>query len=114
MDFGLLKQQRMVQMANSGIIKQFRGPYKQQTQITLGSVCRIGVSMSEKDFMKIANENELNNFVFILNGQQLELSPISIQLGRTQIYEIEEGINISTIFFPNGAPASLLINCLYY
>ena len=47
-------------MANSGIIKQLQGPFG--TEIMNLGLCRLGISMSEDDFM----ENE--NFSFILKG----------------------------------------------
>lgn len=89
-------------MADSGTIEQFRGPFEQGTTISFNpNVCRLGISMSEDDFMK--NQD----FSFTLNGQ-------TIQMGKTQIYEMEQPTVNTSLIFPDGAPASVLINCVYH
>lgn len=89
-------------MANSGTIEQFQGPFEEGYEINfIPNICRLGISISEDDFMK--NQN----FSFTLNGQ-------TIQMGKTQIYEMEQPTVNTSLIFPDGAPASVLVNCVYH
>lgn len=89
-------------MADSGTIEQFQGPFGTSYTIPLQkNICRLGISISEDDFMK--NQD----FSFTLNGQ-------TIQMGKTQIYEMEQPTVNTSLIFPDGAPASVLVNCVYH
>lgn len=82
----------------NGQIGQIKGPFSEETEI-LSNVFtgKIGISIGEKDLMKI------KDFYFRINNS-LYL------MGRTGIYEIDEPYTISSIIFPNGAPASVTID----
>ena len=114
-------------MADSGTIEQFQGPFGTSYTIPLQkNICRLGISMSEDDFMSWNSTTEIGedsqgrpctiykpgNFFFELRTQN-EQSRV-IQMGKTQIYEMEWPEDNISLYFPNGAPASTLVNCVYH
>lgn len=98
---------------NIGEIIQYQGPFEENYSISISpssenKVYKIGVSVSEKDFMKYGKKGQKNNSIkFMINNQQ-------IQLGRTQMYESKELFIRSNISFPDGAPSSTLVEIVYY
>lgn len=114
-----------------GAIGQLRGPFSSNDVINFGinHLIKFSITANNKDFMKLSTEsfdgyditgdylessfdNELHTFIngrkdpllqFRINNQQT----IAIRYNRT--YESDIGINVQTISFPNGAPASTSI-----
>ena len=107
-------------MARYGIIGQAQGPFSSETNVIDiivpqirakgGDVskpifAKFGISIGEKDYM-IFDKEEKDKFKFIIDFGDGETI---VWMGKTQIYESDEGIRINTLKFPQGAPASVLI-----
>ena len=90
----------------NGVIKQFKGPFAVNQQLNIGNGnCKIGISISEDDFMKLGSEQH-TSFQFIINDQL-------IHMGRSYMYETDSQINNTTISFPKGAPLSTIVDIVY-
>lgn len=114
-------------MAGQGIIGQLAGPFSKNQNVipliankegvTAPIFFKLGISLGEKDYMiytkeKVTKEEQTikveveKRFTFELNlGSGYE----EFWLGKTQIYESDDGLNITGLRFPDGAPASTLI-----
>lgn len=89
---------------NYGAIGQLRGPFALGESFSFPNVkVRLGVCIGEKDFMKAGNPNDNNGYAIQINDQL-------IRLGRTYIYESTEDTDVTTLSFPQGAPASLIVD----
>lgn len=103
-------------MANVGTMEQYQGPFDEGASFSFNHPCVIGLSVSEDDYMKaglpMTEEGQIQekSIRFTINEEQ-------IWLGRTYIYETEDQIgrtNSSVVLtFPDGAPASVLLNVIY-
>ena len=92
-------------MASIGTIKQFKGPFDAGYTLPLqNGNCKIGISIGEKDFMRISQQN--SGFKFVINGEQL-------YMGRTCMYQSDRQIDNVTISFPQGAPLSTIVDVVY-
>ena len=81
----------------NGQIGQIKGPFSSEENVLSDLLTgKIGISIGEKDLMK-------GDFYFRINDS-LYL------MGETGMYEIDEPYVISSIVFPNGAPASVIID----
>ena len=98
-----------------GVIKQYKGPFPTNHEINLtGNACKIGISISEDDFMSWGasydqNKQEWHGEDFIVNikGQQ-------IHMGRTYMYQTQQAVTQPIIVkFPDGAPTSLIMDVIY-
>lgn len=94
-------------MANKiGTIGQYKGPFSSSeniaTKIGIGAAVKFGVTIGEKDYMKI------KNFKMKINGATLT-DPL-FHIGKTFIYEIDDKFVLSELSFPEGAPASTIID----
>lgn len=91
-----------------GEIYQYKPPIS--TINIAKNAVKIGVSISEKDYMKINNDinnpNLYGNFSFKIKTGENKLD--EIQIGKTYMYETQEGINQPSLIFDN-APPSLLV-----
>ena len=114
-------------MAGQGIIGLLAGPFSKNQNVipliankegvTAPIFFKLGISLGEKDYMiytkeKVTKEENTikveveKRFTFELNlGGGYE----EFWLGKTQIYESDDGLNITGLRFPDGAPASTLI-----
>lgn len=95
----------------TGIIKQYKGPFIEGYELILQGNCKIGISISEDDFMswkahKVGNIWIGQDFIFTINNQ-------IIHMGKTYIYETDNQINNTKITFPGGAPLSLIVDVVY-
>ena len=83
----------------NGQIGQFKGPFSSGDNILNNNLLtgKFGISIGEKDLMKI------KDFKFRINN-------VEYLMGRTGIYEICEPYEVSSIEFPEGAPASVVID----
>lgn len=88
-----------------GQIKQFRGPFSVGHTINTSGKCHIGISIGEKDYMKLGSEDADSSFRFLINGQE-------IWMGRTYIYEMTEDISNVHISFIDGAPSSIIVDMI--
>ena len=100
-------------MAVIGTMQQYQGPLNPGSTISLTGNCVIGISLNEDDYMSTrgSTEQERNNkvdFNFLINSV-----PQTFQIGRTFIYQTEQAAKVTSISFPQGAPASLLIDVIY-
>ena len=105
-------------MANIGTMRQFRGPFDENFQVSQLSQEGnhiIGISVDEDDFMswKAHQENGRwvgEDIIFEINGKQ-------IHLGKTYMYETEYQINNENgkikLKFPYGAPPSTKVEIVY-
>ena len=120
-------------MANVGVIEQYKGPYSPGTVenpniILTGNACKIGMSISEDDFMSWqATQDEQTkqwsgkDFVFKiilsipqLNSETPKIQIEQIHMGRTFMYQSQQAVNQPIrIFFPDGAPTSLIVDVVY-
>ena len=110
-----------------GIIGQLTGPFEStdniitiiqnKEDIDTSIFFKLGISISEKYYMvytqETVNEGHVSvdgRFNFIITfGNELTGSGTEFWLGKTQIYESDEGLYIKELIFPQGAPASTLI-----
>lgn len=89
-----------------GSIGQIKGPLAINDSITFSTSnvagrppdLKLGISIDEKDLMTYEWR-----FPVVIND-------ISISVGSTGRYEIDDNIAIDTISFPQGAPASVIID----
>ena len=110
-------------MADYGFIGQIQGPFSPTKNIvrlinakigkplTAPIFAKLGVSLAEKDFMIFGAEEDSQekmptSFKFLLDQGEGEEE---FWVGRTQMYESDEGIKVHSLIFPQGAPASVLI-----
>lgn len=108
-------------MADYGIIGQIQGPFSSNTNVVqlinakIGKpfgepiFAKLGISLAEKDYMIFGAEEDgtmPTSFKFYLDQGE---GATEFWVGRTQIYESDEGITIKSLVFPQGAPASVLI-----
>lgn len=85
-----------------GQIKGINGPFPASIDNVLeGLTGKIGISIGEKDLMKI-KASPKKDFKFKINN-------VEFIMGQTGIYEICEPGTVS-ISFPDGAPESVAIN----
>lgn len=107
----------------TGTIIQKKGPFTEDESFNFTGLYIIGVSLGEKDFMSYNNQDpsysvyedyprssdleytyhQYGDLYFILNNKE-------IHIGRANRYETQEPIENPTIVFPDGAPASLIID----
>lgn len=88
-----------------GTILQYKGPFSAGASFSLEKSTKFGISINEKDYMKLDGQGK--KLAFIIDGQQ-------IHLGETFMYETDNAIASGSIIqFPEGAPASTLINIVY-
>lgn len=100
-------------MAVIGTMEQYPGPFDPGYTISLTGSCVIGISLNEDDYMSTrGNTEQARNskvdFNFLINSV-----PQTFQIGRTFIYQTEQAAKVTSISFPDGAPASLLIDVIY-
>lgn len=104
----------------SGTMKQLKGPFPFGVNIfgnDFSDKIKIGISLDQKDFLPFGYYDE--GFSFTL---QRSSSQVLIQMGRTCMYESDEGINaITGLVFnkPNGyqydyTPQSVIVNYVVY
>lgn len=118
----------------NGIMGQLIGPFSANQNVipliaskegvTSPIFFKLGISIGEKDYMIYTREtvetyidpkehkeykkiNVEKQFTFELGQNNAE--PEEFWLGKTQIYESDDGLTISHLSFPEGAPASTLI-----
>ena len=92
-------------MIKYGTIQQYKGPFKSTDVITLEKSYKVGISIREKDFMKLGSQKH-SSLQFNINGE-------NIHMGRTCMYEVDNPIPAGTITFPSGAPQSVLVEVVY-
>ena len=109
-------------MARYGMIGQAQGPFSSNDIINSiiipqirehgGDVsnpvfAKFGISIGEKDYMIFDQmEEDGKRFKFIIDFGDGEKT---IWMGKTQMYESDDGIEIQTLKFPEGAPASVFV-----
>ena len=86
-----------------GSIGQLQGPFSQGDSIRFGAGVKLGFAIGEKDFMKAGDPNTNNGFAFKIDDQL-------IRMGRTYLYETDDSTKVTSVSFPQGAPASLIID----
>ncbi len=85
----------------NGSIGQVQGPLTSADIINFNNnYVKLGISIGEKDLM--AWEAEHHDFIF-------QIDSVRIKLGQTGMYETDDVIRINQLNFPDGAPASLLV-----
>ena len=100
-------------MAVIGTMEQYPGPFNHGYTISLTGSCVIGISINEDDYMSTRGNTEQarNNkvdFNFLINSV-----PQTFQIGINFIYQTEQAAKVTYISFPQGAPASLLVDVIY-
>ena len=97
-----------------GLFGQLRGPFTAGENIKQTKMQNdnssiytfLGISIAEKDFMLFGkneeNETQPYSLRFMINGEEF-------WIGRTQMYETSQEIELNSLVFPDGAPASTLI-----
>jgi hypothetical protein len=46
-------------------------------------------------------------------GTQVEVNGVTIKIGKTGVYELDNVVAVKTLVFPNGAPANTLVDFVY-
>ena len=95
-------------MAKVGDMIQYQGPFDNDYIIEINFPCVLGISVGQKDFMQAGSRDADSSIQIKINGQSQ-----TIFIGRTFIYQTQEQYNITSVQFPNGAPASTLVNIIY-
>lgn len=95
-------------MADIGIIKQYQGPFDSGDTIVLNGQCRIGISVSEDDYMLAGSTSGDSGIEFKINNNLH-----SIRIGRTYIYQTQQQYQTNTITFVSDGPESTLIDVMY-
>lgn len=86
----------------NGSIGQIQGPLTSVDTINFNkSFVKLGISIGEKDLMTY-QESENKSLMFQIDNEL-------IKLGQDGIYETDDVVQINQLTFPQGAPASLLI-----
>lgn len=86
----------------NGSIGQIQGPLTSTDTINFNkSFVKLGISLGEKDLMTY-KESENKSLMFQIDNEL-------IKLGQDGIYETDDVVQINQLTFPQGAPASLLI-----
>lgn len=70
---------------------------------------RVGISLDTKDWLPFGQTEE--GFSFSIAGPKLNTV---IQMGRTCMYETDQGISIYSIVFNQDAPQSTIVNLISY
>lgn len=106
-------------MAIAGQVKQHQGPFQVGKTININNgqvgYCVIGFSVNEDDFMENGQKEDKDHSVYVqltLNDNG-NIKTEEIWIGRTYIYQTQEQINIQSVTFPQGAPASFLMDIIY-
>ena len=99
-------------------IKQYIGPFSANDSLELisSTKCKIGVSISEKDFMKRGNPNLDNQVILKIENKKnnnITIVQNEIQIGKTFIYQPGDALEKVTLSFPKGAPDSIIIDVVY-
>ena len=86
----------------NGSIGQIQGPLTSADTINFNkSFVKLGISLGENDLMTY-QESENKSLMFQIDNEL-------IRLGQDGIYETDDVVQINQLTFPQGAPASLLI-----
>lgn len=86
----------------NGVIGQIQGPLTSTDMINFNNnYIKLGISIGEKDLMTY-EQSEYKGFIFQIDNE-------IIRLGRDGMYETDDVVQISQLKFPQGAPASLLV-----
>lgn len=85
-----------------GSIGQIQGPFTNTDTIDFSNKdIKIGISIGEKDLMTYGGTES--------KGFTVKIDDVLIRFGRDGIYELDEEMRIGLVSFPQGAPASVLI-----
>ena len=90
-----------------GYLGQAKGPFNSsenifsKVNIPSGKKIKIGISISPYDLMPMPE------WYFNINGKH-------IKMGKTGIYETDEPITATSLYFPMGAPASTIVDFVLY
>ena len=113
--YGILGQLQGPFDAGTNIVNIIKAEYNRVTGEILNPVfVKLGLSIAEKDHMIFtmpiqSGDQYPQSFQFIIR-QQGEAQGQTFWLGKTQIYESDDGLEITELSFPQGAPASVLID----
>lgn len=116
-------------MSGIGSIEQRKGPFTIGSSFQYNGSYIIGVSLGEKDYMSYDNNSptykmyedypspstygyyEYGDVYFVLTeSTDTGIAISTVHLGRTSIYETQQAIKNPLFSFPEGAPASLIID----
>jgi len=110
-------------MATTGIMGQLTGPFSSNDNIitligrkeglSTPIFFKLGISLGEKDYMVYTRESVVNDCINVIKRFTFTVDlgdgDEEFWLGKTYIYESDEGLYIASLKFPEGAPASTLI-----
>lgn len=105
-------------------MKQFKGPFQVGQRIAINDKCLIGISINEDDYMRLGsdlNESEPTSLEFKIKhiDASNDQSLYSIQMGKTQVYQLLEQSYVDYIEFiyvgANGEnyTSSVIIDVVY-
>lgn len=88
-----------------GSIGQIQGPFSENDVISFSNNYnyKIGIIIGDPDFMTFGNSND-KGFTMKIDNDTL------IRFGREGIYELDDEISLSSLKFPQGAPASVIVD----
>ena len=88
----------------TGAIGQIQGPFTVDDYIDFNTnkYIKLGISINEKDLMTFEESNA--------GGYTIQIDDTLIRLGRDGMYELTEGAHLKRISFPQGAPASVIVD----
>ena len=98
----------MVLNLKSGSIGQIQGPFSENDVFTFRGLndgivyVKLGIIINDKDLMTFG-DSEDKGFTVRINGDL-------IRFGWEGIYELDEVMKIDSLSFPQGAPASVIID----
>lgn len=95
-------------------VVQYRYPFETLPSSFSGK-CRLGISISEDEFMKLNSSSELEpgqipqpyqGFSFVINGER-------IYMGKTCMYQTDTYLNITNFSLSTTAAKSVLVQVIY-
>ena len=89
-------------MANK--IIQYRYPYSNLPSSF--STCKLGISISEDEFMQLSSSSPYQGFSFDINGQ-------TIYMGKTCMYEMDDYIEIDDFSFNPTDVKTVIIQAIF-
>lgn len=95
---------------STGLIRQYTYDYlDNHPSIDINSIVTLGITYEEKDpFFKTNSQyQQYRKLNFIINNT-------TVSMGKTDMYEITQPMNIGTIIFPEGVPYSIQVNICGY
>ena len=105
----------------AGVVNQIKGPFPAGQNVfqsifaqdgSDSARMKLGISIDEKDLLPFGDTTLYpTGFAFRISGAG---DPVTVQMGRTGMYQTEEPLQVGSLVFLNEAPQSVIINFSIY